>query len=111
MGSDDSKLITSGPYSLVRHPVYLAWALIFTGWSFILDSPLAIIFVPILIICLDLHSTYEEKLVLIPKHGELYLQYIKKVPYRLFCPPYNYIVIITAIIVVYLGLANFVFPL
>jgi protein-S-isoprenylcysteine O-methyltransferase Ste14 len=110
VSSSDSKLITTGPYSFVRHPVYLAWVLIFMGWSFILDSPLAIVFIPILILFLEIHSTYEEKHILIPKYGEAYIHYCRKVPYRMFSPPYNYAVIIIGIIVAYLGLANFFFP-
>jgi protein-S-isoprenylcysteine O-methyltransferase Ste14 len=110
VNSDNSKLVTSGPYSLVRHPIYLAWILIFTGWSMILDSPLAILFIPFLIISLSVHSIYEEKHMLIPKYGEHYVRYIEKIPYRIFSPPYNYLAIIIAIIVLYIGLANILFP-
>ena len=111
LSENDSKLITSGPYSIVRHPIYLAWILIFTGWSFILDSPLAILFIPFLIISLHIHCIYEEKHILIPKYGESYLRYAEKIPYRLFSPPYNYLIIIIAIIVLYLGLVNFILPI
>lgn len=110
VSSDDSELITTGPYSFVRHPLYLAWALIFMGWSFILDSPLAIIFIPFLILFLEIHSIYEEKHILIPKYGDSYIQYCRKIPYRMFSPPYNYALIIIGIIVGYLGIANFFFP-
>ena len=110
VSDEDSKLITSGPYAMIRHPVYLAWILIFTGWSFVLDSPLAILYIPILIIILNLHSHFEEKNLLIPKFMDLYHRYTKKVPYRIFTPPYNYIIIIIGIIVGYIGLANFFFP-
>jgi protein-S-isoprenylcysteine O-methyltransferase Ste14 len=110
VSSNDSKLITSGAYSLLRHPLYMAWILIFSGASFILDSPLAIIFIPILILLLYLHSIYEEKRFLIPNYGDDYIRYLEKVPYRIFSPPYNYISILIGIIVLYLGLSNFFFP-
>ena len=109
VSAQEAKLVTSGAYSIVRHPVYLAWILIFTGWSFILDSPLAILFVPVLTIFLAAHSLYEERYILIPKYDDLYRRYYKKVPYRLFSPPYNYLIIIIGIIVAYLGLVNYVF--
>ena len=110
VSSNDSELITTGPYSFVRHPLYLAWSLIFMGWSFILDSPIATIFIPFLILFLEIHSTYEEKYIIIPKYGEAYIHYCRKVPSRMFSPPYNYAVIIIGIIVGYIGLANFFFP-
>jgi protein-S-isoprenylcysteine O-methyltransferase Ste14 len=110
LSENDSKLITSGPYSLVRHPIYLAWILILTGWSFILDSPLAILFIPFLITSLHIQCIYEEKHILIPKYGESYLRYAEKIPYRLFSPPYNYLAIIIAIIVLYIGFVNFILP-
>lgn len=109
VSSDDSKIINSGPYKVVRHPLYLAWALIFTGWSFILDSPLTILYSPILIVLLNIHSIYEERSILLPKYDNLYIRYCEKVPYRMFSPPYNYLIIIIGMIVAYIGLANFFF--
>jgi len=109
MSSDESILITKGPYALIRHPIYLAWILIFTGWAFILDSPLAIIFIPVLILLLWIHSIYEERYILLPEYGDRFLQYCKKVPYRIFSTPYNYIIIIIGIVVGYLGLINWLF--
>ncbi|MFX0018502.1 MAG: methyltransferase family protein [Candidatus Hermodarchaeota archaeon] len=104
----ESKLIKSGIYSVIRHPVYLSWSLIFMGFSFSFDSFLAILFNPILTVLLEIHCILEEKFILIPNFGEEYLEYRKKVPFRLFSPPYNYLLIIISLIVVYIGFLNFI---
>lgn len=104
----ESKLIKTGIYSIIRHPVYLSWVLIFIGCSFAFDSFLAILFIPILILLLEFHCILEEKYILIPNFGEEYLEYKKKIPFRLFSPPYNYLLIIIFLIVIYIGLLNFI---
>ncbi len=104
----ESELIKTGIYSVIRHPVYLSWVLIFMGCSFSFDSFLAILFTPILTVLLEIHCILEEKYILIPNFGEEYLEYKKKIPFRLFSPPYNYLLIIISLIVIYIGLLNFV---
>jgi len=104
----EPKLIKTGIYSVIRHPVYLSWVLIFMGCSFAFDSFLAILFIPILTVLLEIHCILEEKYILVPNFGEEYLEYKKKIPYRLFSPPYNYLLIIISLIVIYIGFLNFV---
>ncbi|MFX1589139.1 MAG: methyltransferase family protein [Promethearchaeota archaeon] len=104
----ESKLIKTGIYSVIRHPVYLSWVLIFMGCSFAFDSFLAILFIPILTVLLEIHCILEEKYILIPNFGEEYLEYKKKIPFRLFSPPYSYLLIIISLIVIYIGFLNFV---
>jgi len=104
----ESKLIKTGIYSVIRHPVYLSWVLIFMGCSFAFDSFFAILFIPILTVLLEVHCILEEKYILIPNFGEEYLRYKQKVPFRLFSPPYSYLLIIISLIVIYIGLLNFV---
>ena len=104
----ESKLIKTGIYSVIRHPVYLSWVLIFMGCSFAFDSFLAILFIPILTVLLEIHCILEEKYILIPNFGEEYLAYKKKIPFRLFSPPYSYLLIIISLIVIYIGFLNFV---
>ena len=80
--------------------------LFYLGITFILDSFIAIVISPILIILTDLLCFLEEKYIIIPKFGKNYEQYKKKNPYRLISPPYNYVFIIMGIIVAYIGLIN-----
>ena len=102
------KLIISGVYSVVRHPIYLSWILISMGFSFIFDSFITILFIPILTLLLEIHSILEEKYVLLPNFGDEYLKYKKKIPFRLFARPYNYLLVIVALLVIYIGFLNFI---
>ncbi len=103
----DYKLATSGVYRIVRHPNCLAWLLIFIGSTFILDSSISMILIPPLVILIELNGFLEEKYVLAPKYGEIYENYKEKTPYRVISPPYNSLLFIIAIFVVYIGFLNF----
>jgi len=100
------KLITTGIYSLMRHPLYSAWALVYIGLSFICDSLIAIILIPFVLIIFNIKSFLEEKLLLLPKFGDNYLLYKEEVENKLFPPPYNYVLIIIFILVGYIGGLN-----
>ena len=99
-------LFTKGIYRIVRHPVNLAWILIFFGLTFILDSFFAVLFTPFLIILIEVSSILEEKYLLVPKYGLEYENYMKKIPYRLISPPYNFLLAIIGFIVLYFGFLN-----
>jgi protein-S-isoprenylcysteine O-methyltransferase Ste14 len=103
----DYKLATSGVYRIVRHPNCLAWLLVYIGSSFILDSFISMILIPPLVILTELNGFLEEKYVLAPKYGEIYEKYKEKTPYRVISPPYNSLLFIIAILVVYIGFLNF----
>lgn len=78
---EEQKLIESGLYSLVRHPMYLAYTIIFIATPFILGSYFALIpvvFIPILV---AFRIINEEKVLLKGLQG--YDLYMKKVRYRL----------------------------
>ena len=105
----DYKLKTTGVYAIVRHPHSLSWLLIFIGSTFILDSFIGLILIPLLVILIQLNGFLQEKYVLIPKYGEDYEHYKDKTPYRVISPPYNSLLFIIAIFVGYIGLINFVF--
>jgi protein-S-isoprenylcysteine O-methyltransferase Ste14 len=101
------KLVTNGVYKIVRHPGSLAWLLIFFGSTFILDSFMSLILIPLLVILTELNSFLKEKYVFVPKYSEAYENYKRKTPYMLISPPYNYLLFIIAIFVIYIGFTNF----
>ncbi len=73
---EGSKLITSGPYRIVRHPIYTAVLMIIGGYVINTPSLVNIILYLILIIDLIIKLKYEEKLLL--KRFIDYNDYMKK---------------------------------
>jgi protein-S-isoprenylcysteine O-methyltransferase Ste14 len=75
------RVITTGPYSLVRHPMYLAILLMYGCSPLALGSAWAMIVVAILPIVLVARIVNEEKVLLRDLEG--YADYCKAVRYRL----------------------------
>jgi len=100
------RLITDGPYQIMRHPMYTSWAVCFLGLALIFDSFIALLITPFLILLLELEGFLEEKYLLIPQFGEKYENYKQKTPRRLFPTPFNVILILIAIFIVYVGILN-----
>ena len=75
------KIITTGPYSIVRHPMYLGLSIIFFFISTALGSFYGMIFFIPIIITLIFRIFNEEKFLL--KNLKGYKEYVKKVKYRL----------------------------
>jgi len=99
-------LMKKGIFEITRHPLYLSWFFIFLGLTFVMDSFVALIFCPILAISIELLGSLEEKYILIPNYGKEYEKYKEKSPNRLISQPYNYLLIIIAILVIYIGFIN-----
>jgi protein-S-isoprenylcysteine O-methyltransferase Ste14 len=78
---EDQRLITTGPYAIVRHPMYFAFLLIVLFSPMALDSYWPVLlFVPILIIIV-IRLNNEEVVMLRDLSG--YREYMDKTPYRL----------------------------
>jgi len=101
------RLITGGIYGIMRHPMYTAWSLAFIGLTFICDSLISIILIPFIILLLGFEGYLEERLLLFPKFGDKYVEYEQQTPNRLFPSPYNTVLTIIGIFVVYIGVINF----
>ena len=75
------KIVTTGPYAIVRHPAYITGAIAMLGIPLLLDSLLA--FPPIILLCIGIivRTALEDKTLLAELPG--YKEYAEKVRYRL----------------------------
>jgi protein-S-isoprenylcysteine O-methyltransferase Ste14 len=78
---NDQKLIDTGPYSIVRHPMYFALTILFTASPLVLGSYYALLSIPFLPFLLVYRIKNEEKALMAGLGG--YEEYTKRVKYRL----------------------------
>ena len=72
-------IVTTGVYSVVRHPQYLGGLLAHTGISFLLSAWYSLFFTPLMVALIYLISRKEE-IEMTREFGEEYEDYKKKVP-------------------------------
>ncbi len=70
------KIITSGVYNIIRHPVNLGFIFIFCGWYLMWSGIYSLYFLPVLVIIFIIVSFYEER-NLIKVFGDEYRNYKK----------------------------------
>ncbi len=58
---EDGTLVETGPYRLVRHPIYCALILIATGWAFLVHGWLTLGYTIIMLAFFDVKSRREEQ--------------------------------------------------
>jgi len=75
----EPQVITTGVFSIVRHPIYLGSILLYLGFILLSLSLLSVLVWSIIIIFYYMISRYEEKL-LTQRFGSAYEGYKKKVP-------------------------------
>ena len=73
------KIVTTGVYSIVRHPQYLGGLLAHVGVSFLLSALYSLLVTPLIVVIVYLLSKKEEE-ELIKEFGKEYNDYKKKVP-------------------------------
>ncbi|MBD3342383.1 MAG: DUF1295 domain-containing protein [Candidatus Lokiarchaeota archaeon] len=101
-------IINKGIYRIIRHPSLTKWFLFFMGLSFLFDSYIALFSIPLFLLLFYLQARFLEKYVFFRKFGKKkYQKYKKKTPHLLIPNPYNALIILIAIFVVYVGILNF----
>ena len=70
-------LVTTGPYSRIRNPIYFFGAMMMVGVIVWADKPLLFL-VFVILIPLQIYRTRQEERVLTEKFGEAYLEYKRK---------------------------------
>lgn len=73
------ELLTSGPYAFSRNPMYLGWALIYAGYSFILNSLWALAFLPVAFAYIHFFEILPEEQSLRDQFGVRYKHYRQNV--------------------------------
>jgi len=58
---DDATLVQSGPYGLVRHPMYAGGVLVGFGWALCVQSLATLVYAILLLAFLDVKSRREER--------------------------------------------------
>ncbi|MCJ7721138.1 isoprenylcysteine carboxylmethyltransferase family protein, partial [Candidatus Bathyarchaeota archaeon] len=73
------KIVTTGVYSIVRHPQYFGGLLAHVGVSFLLTAWYSFLVTPLIVVLVYLVSKKEEE-ELIREFGKEYKDYTKEVP-------------------------------
>lgn len=73
-------IVSSGPFRLMRHPIYLGWLLLTVGFTMIYPSPRNVLTIFILLPFMMWRITQEEELL---SEDAEYRAYMGRVPYRL----------------------------
>lgn len=76
---EEPQVITTGVFSIVRHPIYLSSILLYLGFILLSLSLLSVLVWILIIVFYYMISRYEEKL-LTQRFGSAYEEYKKKVP-------------------------------
>lgn len=79
---ENQRVIDTGLYSIVRHPMYLSIILVYIGTCFILGSYIAFFPCILMIFTLGFRAVNEEKILIIGLNG--YKEYMERVKYRFF---------------------------
>jgi protein-S-isoprenylcysteine O-methyltransferase Ste14 len=79
--ASDQKVISSGPYAIVRHPMYAGSLIMLLGFPLALGSFWGLLLIPPIIFFIVLRLLNEEKIL--KKNLAGYAEYCRAVPYRL----------------------------
>ncbi len=82
-GDRGQRIITTGPYAIVRHPMYGGAILFLLGTPLLLGSSYGLVFVPAQIVLLAIRAVFEERAL--ADHFPEYSGYAARVRYR-FAP-------------------------
>ena len=73
-----AKLLTNGPYSLSRDPMYVAWTLMYLGIALVANSLWITVLLPIVVALTHFVDVAREESYLEKRFGKEYLQYERR---------------------------------
>ena len=74
-----AKLLTDGPYSLSRNPMYVGWTLIYVGAALAANSVWMLALLPVVIVYTHVVDVRKEERFLTEKFGDEFLEYQRRV--------------------------------
>ena len=80
---DEGTLVDTGPFALVRHPIYSGGFLIAVGWAIWVRGPLTLVYVALFLVFLDVKSRREEEWLRekFPGYGDYQARVQKLIPF------------------------------
>ena len=78
----DHRVITTGPYALVRHPMYFGLVFMLVGISLVLGSLWSFVPVGVMVILMIIRTVFEDRTLQLELPG--YREYTQKTRYRIF---------------------------
>jgi len=76
--TDDHRVVSTGPYSLIRHPGYLSEILMWGGFAVLTSNLLAVLLFPVMTLGVYLYRISVEEKMLAERLGEEYVRYRKR---------------------------------
>jgi protein-S-isoprenylcysteine O-methyltransferase Ste14 len=80
----DHKVVTTGPYSRIRHPAYLGVILLWSGFGVLSSSLVLSLLFPVMFVAVYLYRISVEERMLVEVLGDAYVQYQRRT--RKFIP-------------------------
>ena len=80
---DDGQLVQSGPYRLVRHPIYSGGSAFAFGWAFYVHGVLTVAYAVLLFVLFDVKSRREERWLAakFPAYGDYQSRVRRLIPF------------------------------
>ena len=78
MTTKDHKVVTTGPYSRIRHPAYLGVVLLWSGFGVLSSNSVIVLLFPVMFVIVYLYRISIEEKMLVRELGEDYVRYQRK---------------------------------
>jgi protein-S-isoprenylcysteine O-methyltransferase Ste14 len=75
MITEGHKVVTNGPYALIRHPGYLGYLLLWAGFAVLSSNLIVLFLLPMLFVAVYLYRISVEERMLTKEMGEDYIHY------------------------------------
>ncbi|MFC7237295.1 methyltransferase family protein [Saliphagus sp. GCM10025317] len=79
IGRGERQLVTTGPYSFSRNPIYVGWTMLYAGFALLKNNGWIALFLPA-VIAITHWATHREEQWLEQEFGEEYRAYRRRVP-------------------------------